>query len=189
MADNINLKIIIKFITVLMTIMILLFAFYGLNVGILQDKNVLVSYIKDLGIGAPLFFIFLQIFQVVFPVIPGGASCLAGVLAFGPYLGFIYNYLGLTIGSVVVFCLSRKYGLKLIYKMFKEETIQKYLTYIRTNQFHKIFFLGIFLPGLPDDLLCYIAGISKMDYKTFLLIILMGKPLSLLIYSFFLELF
>ena len=32
MADNINLKIIIKFITVLMTIMILLFAFYGFSI-------------------------------------------------------------------------------------------------------------------------------------------------------------
>lgn len=189
MTDNINLKIVMKLLTGVITIMILLFIFYGLKIGILQDKTVLVSYIKGLGIGAPLFFIFLQIFQVVFPVIPGGASCLAGVLAFGPVFGFIYNYLGLTIGSFVAFCLSRKYGLKLIYKLFKEETIQKYLTYIRNNQFYKIFFLGIFLPGLPDDLLCYVAGISKMDYKTFLLIILIGKPLALFMYSFFIELF
>lgn len=189
MVKTNNLKIIFKLVTIIVTIMILTFIFYGLKLGILRDKMLLVEYIKRYGPIAPLFFICLQAIQVVLPVVPGGASCLAGVLAFGPMLGFIYNYLGLTIGSLIAFYLSKKYGLTIVRKLFKEETIQKYLHYIQNNKFNKIFFWGIFLPGLPDDLLCYIAGLSKMTYKKFIFIILIGKPLALLMYSIFIELF
>lgn len=186
---NFNLKISLKLITITTTILIVIFVVSGLKLGIMQDKTVLVNYMKELGFIAPIFFITLQAVQVVFPVIPGGASCLAGVLAFGPVFGFIYNYFGLILGSLLAFSLSRKYGLELVQKLFKEETIDKYLSYIKTNKFDKIFFLGIFLPGLPDDLLCYVAGLSAISYKKFFLIILVGKPLALLMYSLFITLF
>ena len=45
--------------------------------------------------------------------------------------------------------LSRNFGLPLIKKLFKEETINKYLKYIRTKKFEAIFFWGILLPGAP----------------------------------------
>lgn len=181
-------KYIFKIITIFATILIVAFILYGLKLGILEDKTTLVYEIKKFGILAPIFFICLQLVQVIVPIIPGGASCLAGVLAFGPILGFIYNYIGLTMGSCIVYFLSKKYGLKLIQKIFSKETVNHYLKYIQNNQFSKIFFLGIFLPGLPDDLLCYVAGLSQIPFKTFLIIILLGKPLSLILYSFFMVL-
>lgn len=186
--ENNQLKNIFKIITMVVTVLIILFIIYGIKIGILQDKMILVHYMKRFGIFAPIFFMFLQLVQVVLPVIPGGASCLAGVLAFGPIMGFIYNYIGLAIGSCIAFYLSKKYGLKLVKKLFQEETINHYMKYIRNKKFTKIFFLGIFLPGFPDDLLCYIAGLSEMKFKTFLIIILTGKPLALLMYSFFMKL-
>lgn len=188
MEKKMDLRFVFKGITIIVTIFLVLFVLYGLRLEILQDKMLLVDYIKKFGIVAPLFFISLQTFQVVFPVIPGGASCLAGVLAFGSVFGFVYNYIGLVIGSLIAFYLSKKYGLNLIRKIFKEETIQKYLKYINDSRFDTIFFLCIFIPGLPDDIMCYIAGLSKMNYKTFLISILIGKPLALLLYSFFIEL-
>lgn len=175
-------------VTIIVTIILIGFIIYGLHLGIFKDKEFLVYYIKSLGIFACIFFILLQAFQVIFPVIPGGASCLAGVLAFGPILGFIYNYIGLVIGSTIAFLLSRKFGLPLVQKLFKQQTIDKYLKYIKGNSFNKIFTIGIFAPGLPDDLLCYIAGLSNMSLKKFLIIILLGKPWTLLLYSFFIEL-
>lgn len=180
-------KVIIKVISFFVSVLLLYFVLYGIKLGINGDKIELVNYIKKFGWLAPLFFILLQMFQVVFPVIPGGASCLAGVLAFGPIYGFIYNYVGLVLGSVIVYFLSRKYGIGLINKFFGETNVLKYITYIWNNQFERIFFLGIFLPGLPDDLLCYVAGISKIKFRKFLFIILVGKPWTLLLYSFFIN--
>ena len=63
-------KNIFRLITVVITLLLILFVIYGLKLGIFQDKNVLVDYIKEFGVVGPLFFIFLQLFQVVFPIVP-----------------------------------------------------------------------------------------------------------------------
>ena len=147
------------------------------------DNKILLTKIKSFGLLAPLCFILIQIVQVVLPVIPGGASCLVGVMAFGAVGGFIYNYVGLVLGSICSFLLSRKFGMSIINKLFKEKDIKKALDKINNSKYDLIFFLIILLPGLPDDLFCYISGITKMSLKKFTLIILIGKPLTLLVYS------
>ena len=187
--DGTKLKRTMTIITVIVTILLVAFIIYAVKMNLLTSPELLVDRIKSYGIIGPIIFLFIQIVQVVFPVIPGGASCLAGTLAFGPIEGFIYNYIGLTLGSVFAYMLSRNFGLPLIKKLFKEETINKYLKYIRTKKFETVFFWGILLPGAPDDLLCYIAGISNLTFRKFLIIILLGKPLTLIFYSLFVNLF
>lgn len=172
-----------------MTVLLIIFIIYGIKLGIFSSNKELVIYIRKFGFWAPFIFILIQMIQVIFPIIPGGASCLAGTLAFGGLWGFIYNYIGLCMGSVFVFLLSRKYGYSLIEKLFKKETINKYIGYIQNKKFEKIFFWGIFLPGPPDDLLCYVSGVSSMTLKKFVLIILLGKPLALIGYSVFADYF
>lgn len=187
--DNKTLKKVMMIMTIIITILLLAFIIYAIKMNLLTSPELLVGRIKKYGLIGPIIFLLIQIVQVVFPVIPGGASCLAGTLAFGPVLGFIYNYAGLTLGSIMAFLLSRNFGLPLIKKLFKEETINKYLKYVKNKKFEKVFFLGILLPGAPDDLLCYIAGISNLTFRRFFLIILLGKPLTLIFYSLFIELF
>ncbi len=187
--ENHHLKKVMLLATIVMTVLLVLFIFYGLKVGFFESNDVLIAKIKQYGIFGPIFFLLIQIVQVIFPVIPGGASCFAGVLAFGPLEGFIYNYVGLCLGSMIAFYLSKHYGLPLIYKMFKEETVNKYLKYIQSKKFESVFFWGILLPGAPDDLLCYIAGISGIDRKKFLVTILLCKPLTLIFYSCFMKYF
>lgn len=182
--DN-SLKMIFQIITIIMTILIIIFIIYAFKYRIFSSNESLIKYMKSFGLLAPLIFIFIQIIQVIFPVIPGGASCLAGVLAFGPVEGFIYNYIGLCIGSVISFSLSKKYGMGIIRKIFKEETVDKYLNYIKEKKFDKVFFFGILIPGAPDDLLCYIAGITHIGYKEFIKTIILCKPLTLIFYSLF----
>ena len=72
--------------------------------GLFTDQNALKSFLDKSGIWAGVIFIFLQILQVIFPIIPGGLGCLAGVLLFGAWHGFLYNYIGICLGSF--FCLS-----------------------------------------------------------------------------------
>ena len=181
------LKIIFKILTIILTIIAISFIAYAFNLGLFKDENILINYIKKSNILAPIIFIALQLLQVIIPILPGGLSSFVGVILFGPFLGFIYNYVSLSIGSCIAFYLSKKYGIKLIKKLFKEQIITKYTKYLENNNFKKIFLISIILPGFPDDLLCYIAGISNMKFKTFFTIIIIGKPISLLIYSLFIN--
>lgn len=176
-------KLILNILTIIGIVAVIFFIYFAVKERWFLDNKILLTKIKSFGLLAPLCFILIQIVQVVLPVIPGGASCLVGVMAFGAVGGFIYNYVGLVLGSICSFLLSRKFGMSIINKLFKEKDIKKALDKINNSKYDLIFFLIILLPGLPDDLFCYISGITKMSLKKFTLIILIGKPLTLLVYS------
>lgn len=176
-------KLILNILTIIGIVAVIFFIYFAVKERWFLDNEILLTKIKSFGLLAPLCFILIQIVQVVLPVIPGGASCLVGVMAFGAVGGFIYNYVGLVLGSICSFLLSRKFGMSIINKLFKEKDIKKALEKINNSKYDLIFFLIILLPGLPDDLFCYISGITKMSLKKFTLIILIGKPLTLLVYS------
>lgn len=160
------------------------FVVYGFVSGIFMDREALETFIRNTGVIAPLVFIFIQIVQVVFPVIPGGASCLAGVVLFGPWWGFLYNYIGICVGSIINFFLGRFYGKPFIQSVSKPETYNKYIGKIdKGKRFDRFFFLSVFLPGFPDDLICMLAGLTKMTVKRYLLLLLTAKPLSIALYS------
>lgn len=157
---------------------------YFINLGVFKDINALRGLVGNSVILGPIVFILLQILQVVIPIIPGGVSSAAGVLIFGPYLGFVYNYVGISIGSVIIFLLGRRYGKPFILSMISDKTYDKYIGWLdNQSRFEKLFALAIFLPVAPDDALCLMAGLTNMTVKKFTLIILLVKPASIFLYS------
>ncbi|MFJ8066789.1 TVP38/TMEM64 family protein [Psychrobacillus sp. NPDC096426] len=102
----------------------------------------------------------------------------------GPWVGLLYNYIGICIGSIIVFLLAPKYGKQFVRRIVGEKSFEKCICWLnRGNTFDKMFAYAIFFPIAPDDLLCYIAGLTKMKLQKFFVIILLGKPLSIAIYS------
>ena len=161
-----------------------LLAIVGYRLGIFTSVESLQAWVNGFGIAAPLVFIVFQAVQVVIPIIPGGVSLAGGVVIFGPWWGFVCNYIGICIGSLVVFGISRHYGKPLMYKLFPAKAIAKYEKFANDkNRFAKMFAIAIFAPCAPDDMLCYLAGTTDMSWKTYTLIILLGKPASTAMYS------
>ena len=157
---------------------------YFINLGVFKDLNSLRGLVGDSIILGPIIFILIQILQVVIPIIPGGISTAAGVLIFGPYAGFIYNYVGICIGSIIIFLLGRRYGKPFILSMVSDKTYNKYVGWLdNQNRFEKLFALAIFLPVAPDDALCLMAGLTNISVKKYTWIILLAKPLSIFLYS------
>ena len=163
----------------------LLAVLYGYQKGVFTSTAKLQTVVKEAGIWGPLLFIGIQIVQVVVPIIPGGITCVAGVVIFGPFEGFLYNYIGIVIGSLLNFALARSYGQTFIRSMVSEKLYEKYIGWLSEGErFDKLFALAIFFPVAPDDFLCMLAGLTKMTYTKFTTIILLGKPAALLAYSF-----
>ena len=164
-------------ITVVLTVI-------GYKKGIFTDETQMELFLNSCGIFAPLFFVFIQAVQVIIPILPGAVGCVYGVMFWGPLKGFIFNYIGICIGSIGAFLIARRFGQRLVIQMTGEKFYDKYSKYLEIeNRFEKIFALLIFLPVAPDDFLCYLAGISKMDLKKFVTIILLGKPAAIFLYS------
>ncbi|OJG74256.1 hypothetical protein RV12_GL002603 [Enterococcus quebecensis] len=157
---------------------------YFIRLGVFKDVDALRGLVGDSVILGPVLFMLIQIIQVVIPIIPGGISCAAGVLIFGPYAGFIYNYVGIAIGSVIIFLLGRQYGKPFILSLVSDKTYNKYIGWLdNEKRFERLFALAIFLPIAPDDALCLMAGLTKMSLKKFTLIIILAKPVSIFLYS------
>ena len=174
----------INFISIIGLGLSIALTIYFINLGVFKDLNALRGLVGDSIILGPIIFVFIQILQVVIPIIPGGISTAAGVLIFGPYAGFIYNYIGICIGSIITFLLGRRYGKPFILSMISDKTYNKYIGWLdNQNRFEKLFALAIFLPVAPDDALCLMAGLTNMSVKRYTLIILIAKPLSIFLYS------
>jgi len=184
---NKKIKKILNIVTLI--IILLLIVIIGIMVrnNMFKNPESIVKTVEKYGPFGIIMFLLIQIIQVILPIIPGGISNIAGVLLFGNVKGFIVNYIGVLTGSIICFLLSRKFGIKLVKTIFNEKTVDKYTKYIDNEKFSIFFFITIFLPFFPDDLLCYIAGLSNMKTKKFILIITLGKPLSLLFYSIFIN--
>lgn len=181
----------IKVLGVIVLLAVAVLTFLGYRNHIFDSAQNFNQFIKGLGMWGPIAFISIQVVQIVVPVLPAPVCCLAGVVSYGPWIGFLYNYIGITIGSCFAFGISRKYGFVLARSIVSEDTFEKYTKWLdhEEKKFNKLFAIAILLPAAPDDFLCYLAGLTKMPFKKFLLIILLGKPLSLLSYSFGFEAF
>ena len=152
--------------------------------GVFQSKETLQDFLTNYGGSATTLFLVLQAVQVVIPILPGGDSCLAGVLIFGPWLGFVLNYVGISLGSFVAFAMARNWGKPLLNKLFSKKLHEKYERWTHeSRRFDRLFALAIFLPGLPDDFLCFLAGTTGMSWKKFALITVTCRPLMIFAYS------
>lgn len=159
-------------------------AFWLYKLGILNDSNALKDLVHYYKFWGPVVFIVVQVFQIVFPVIPGGITTVAGFLIFGPIKGFIFNYIGIIIGSYILFQLVRIYGKKFILLFMDEQTFFKYEKKLETPGFEKFFIICMVSPISPADAMVMIVALTNMSLKRFMQIILIAKPFSIIGYSY-----
>jgi uncharacterized membrane protein YdjX (TVP38/TMEM64 family) len=140
----------------------------------LSSKEKIKTWLKSFGSAAPLVFIFIQCFQVVFAPIPGEATGFLGGYLFGIPAGFLYSTIGLTVGSVAAFLLGRWLEIHFVEKIVKRETLEKF-DFIIERQGAFLSFLLFLIPGFPKDYLCFILGLSQMPLRVFLIIATIGR--------------
>lgn len=152
--------------------------------GLFDSKEALTSCISRFGWAGPAVFITFQAVQVVIPILPGGLGCLAGVILFGVWKGFWYNYIGICAGSMAAFAIARACGRPLLESVFPAKMIEKYDRWMGSgSRFAKWFAFLIFIPVAPDDYLCFLAGTTRIGWRLYAAIILLCKPASIALYS------
>lgn len=173
-----------KILLFLCTTGVIVLTVIGYKQGIFTNQEKMKEFLNACGIFAPLLFVLIQAVQVVIPILPGAVGCLYGVVFWGAVKGFVLNYVGICIGSIWAFLIARHFGQEFVIKVTGGKFYSKYCKYLlKENQFEKVLALLIFLPVAPDDFLCYLAGISKIPFRRFTMIILLGKPFAIILYS------
>jgi uncharacterized membrane protein YdjX (TVP38/TMEM64 family) len=143
--------------------------------GLFKDRDAIRGWIEGRGIWGPLAFIFLQIVQVVIFVIPGEIVQVAGGYAFGLWLGSLYSLIGITLGSLANFYAGRILGRPFVESLFARDKIEKVESVTGSGKAAAGFFLLFVIPGIPKDVLCYVAGVSKLKLLVFLGVSMAGR--------------
>ena len=176
-------KIATALLVILCLLLIIMFGKAYLD-GKFNSVETLQEYIEQFGIFGPIVLIIIQALQVVIPILPGFLGCIVGSMSFGWFVGFLFNFIGISLGSIIAFLLARKYGVKIVKSMFSEKKYEKYSTWAgNSKSYVALLFWAMVLPLFPDDFLCYFSGLTSMKTKKFIIIIILGKPWCLLAYS------
>lgn len=141
---------------------------------LLSNRDELVRIMQGLGPWAPLLYIVLQVLQVVVAPIPGQIVGGVGGFLFGHW-GILWTTIGSFIGFWLVFLIARKFGRPLLEKIFKKPVVDKFDFIINARGAALIIFAIFLLPGFPDDVVCYIAGLTKLSLRKLMLVSILGR--------------
>ena len=117
-------KIATALLVILCLLLIIMFGKAYLD-GKFNSVETLQEYIEQFGIFGPIVLIIIQALQVVIPILPGFLGCIVGSMSFGWFVGFLCNYIGISLGSIIAFLLARKYGVKIVKSMFSKKKYEK----------------------------------------------------------------
>lgn len=160
-----------------------------LNVGPLcerlADLNIhsIAEWLRSLGMVAVLIGGGLIILQAFVPIFPFIGLVTANVLVFGLAGGFLVNWMGSVLASILMFYLARTTG-----KEWAERKLSHYPKwtrlndYLRVNGFKSILTLRVF-PIIPPVVLNLISGISKVGTRSYVAATSLGKIPAILLQS------
>ncbi len=146
---------------------ILLLVYYAVPLAKLiyteNGRESLNKWVESFGAFAPAAFILIEVLQIVAAFIPGApVEIMSGVL-FGAVWGIVWCFIGIFAGTVIVFCLVRKFGRPLVLKLFPEEKLDSIRLLNDERKLTLTVFILFAIPGTPKDFLTYIAGLTKIS--------------------------
>jgi len=132
------------------------------------------TYLLGFGSWTPVVFFAIQIAQVFIAPIPGGIITLIGGTLFGGLWGSLMSCIAILIGSWCAFMLARKLGRPFVLRFGDTKWIAK-IEALDEGKLNAVLFLIFIIPGFPDDLLCFVAGLTKMPLRTYIALCIVGR--------------
>ena len=148
---------------------------YGAELFSKDSAERVVDYLKANSSIAALLIICIQIVQVVICFLPGQPVQFAASYMFGVARGFAFSITGAVIGTVISFYLAKLLGNDAMNLFFGEEKVRDYKKKLDSGRGLLLAFLIYLIPGIPKDLVSYVAGISDMRFRPFLLVATVGR--------------
>ena len=148
---------------------------YGSEIFSKDAAERVVEYLRSNSHIAALLIIAIQVIQVVICFLPGQPIQFASSYMFGVVKGFVFSIIGAVTGTVISFYLARFLGKDAMQLFFGEEKVLEYKRKLDSGRGLLLAFLIYLIPGIPKDLASYVAGISDMRFRPFLLVATTGR--------------
>jgi len=165
----------IAFPFLFLILLVLTVVFWSELWALFSSPQTLREWIRSTGVVAPVVFVAVQAFQVVFFFVPGEIPQVAGGYMFGLWTGTLLSLIGITLGATFNFLTSRLLGVPFVRVLFSTEKVSRARRISNSPKARLSFFLFFLIPGIPKDILCYVAGLSEMKLYFFLLFSTLGR--------------
>lgn len=150
------------------------------DIDIAQVESWLQQY-SNLGPLPGILFPFIEAFLPVLPLI---VFVMGNAAAYGLWLGFLYSWIGVCAGAILVFWIVRLFGKRLsMYIQKRMPGSQKFFHWIEKKGFTPMFLLFCF-PFTPSSLVTVAAAISTVEFSTFIVAVLTGKSVMIFMMAF-----
>lgn len=143
-----------------------------------SNRQQITSFIQSFGLWTPIIFIIISVIPVVFTPLNHGVFGIVGGFVFGPWLGFLLNWVAKITGTIINFFIGQIYWKKAIHHYTKTEDVEQYNMIFDCHKF--LLFIGFSV----NDTLSYLAGISNMELKTFLPLTMLAQIMPALILAY-----
>lgn len=138
----------------------------------MESVHALFERYKTQGI---LFYIAAQTLQIVICIIPGQWLQFGAGYMYGFWLGYFFSLVGAFIGTILTYYIARILGHDAMHLIFGEERFQKMVNKLNSKKTVIIVFFIFLVPGVPKDMCNYVAGLSEIKLKPFLIVSLIGR--------------
>ena len=187
LSEKKKLKLVLNIVLIAGFLALLVFAAirYGPEITRLASKpEQLREVLNSYGWQGVLIFMLIQLLQVVVAAIPGEVVQLAGGYIYGTWLGTLYSLTGIVAGSVIVFFVARLLGYPLVKTFVSKKNLEKFDFMMNNSKSEIAMFILFLIPGIPKDILTYIAGLTPVKPLRFFVIITIGRLPALLASSY-----
>jgi len=140
-----------------------------------SDPEQFRNWVDQYGIWSRVAFVGMVIFQVLIALIPGEPLEIGAGYAFGFWEGTILCVVGITIGSMIIFGLVRRFGVKLVEVFFSMDKIRSLKFLQNERRLNSVTFLIFMIPGTPKDLLCYFVGLTPIRFSIWFFISMIAR--------------
>ncbi|MCG7408622.1 TVP38/TMEM64 family protein [Paenibacillus sp. ACRRX] len=148
------------------------------------DMNQVELWLKQYSNLGPIPGIMLPFLEAFLPFLPLIVFVMANAAAYGLWLGFLYSWIGVCAGSFAIFWIARLFGGRFnAYVQRKMPGTKRFFHWIETKGFTPIFVLLCF-PFTPSSLINVAAGLSTLQFRTFMIAVLAGKSLMIFMMAF-----
>ncbi len=144
-----------------------------------DDPETFRAWVDSFGVWGRLVFVGMVFLQVLVALIPGEPIELMAGYMFGAVEGTLLAMAGILLGSLVIFLLVRKLGVKMVQVFFKDKEIKRLAFLKNPKKSMVLTFVIMMIPGTPKDLLSYFVGLTPVKLWQWLLIVLVARIPSL----------